>query len=200
MMGTNKIWYGKSDNTPIELITTLNLEDNSGSSGSNGYPSDEFNIIELGNYVYFKGYEWLVCHEIPSTRTRYLITKDIIKNVTWNTTDTTTGGYAESNIKKECTNFANTLSVNSLDYVINTGVGKVFIPTNSQMTGESGGFSYFDSNGKRVAKLNGSAQWYWTATPYNSSLAWYINSRGSVGDSDYVSVPRGFRPCICIQY
>ena len=138
MMGTNKIWYGKSDNQPVELITTLNLEENTGSSGGNGYPSDEFTIIELGNYVYFKGYEWLVCHEIQSTRTRYLITKDIIKNVQCGTTDNTTGGYAASRTKRECTNFANTLGVNSLSYVIDTGVGKVFIPTKEQMAGESG--------------------------------------------------------------
>ena len=199
MIGTNKIWYGKSNSTPIELITSLNLEENVGSSGENEYPSDEFTIIDLGNYVYFKGYEWLVCHEIPSTRTRYLITKDIIKNVQWNTTNTTSGGYAASNIKKECTNFANTLGVNSLDYVVDTGVGKVFIPTKEQMIGESDGFSYFDRNSKRIAKLNGSATYYWTATPHTSLHAWYISSVG--GDSsDYASSSRGFRPCICIQY
>lgn len=200
LTGTNKIWYGKSDSAPIELITTLNLEENSGSSGGNGYPSDEFNIIELGNYVYFKGYEWLVCHEISSTRTRYLITKDIIKSVQWNTTDTTSGGYTASNIKRECTRFANTLGVNSLNYVINTGVGKVFIPTEEQMTGESGGFSYFDSNSKRIAKLNGSASIYWTATPYGSSRVWRVDSDGDIDNRNYASYSNGFRPCIAIKY
>ena len=181
------------------MITTLNLEENSGSSGGNGYPSDEFNIIELGNYVYFKGYEWLVCHEIPSTRTRYLITKDIIKTVHWNTTDTTSGGYASSNIKKECDRFANILGVDSLDYVIDTGVGKVFIPTKEQMTGESGGFSYFDSDSKRIANYNGSASIYWTATPYNSSIVWRVYSGGGI-NTYRASGSYGFRPCIAIKY
>ena len=198
-IGANKIWYGKSDNQPIELITTLNLEENAGSSGGNGYPSDEFTIIELGNYVYFKGYEWLVCREIPSTKTRYLITKNIIKNVQWNTTETTSGGYAASRIKRECTNFANTLGVNSLDYVVDTGNGKVFIPTKEQMTGESGGFSYFYGNSKRIAKYNGTASYYWTATPDGSQHVWYVGSRGVIS-TDYASSLRGFRPCIAIRY
>ena len=200
MMGTNKIWYGKSDNAPIELITTLNLEENAGSSGGNGYPSDEFTIIELGNYVYFKGYEWLVCHEIPSTRTRYLITKDIIKNVQWNTTRTTSGGYAASRIKRECTNFANTLGVNSLSYVIDTGVGKVFIPTHDQMFGESGGFSWFSSNSRRAAELNESPDKYWTATPDSSQYVWYVDSHGGNDNTHYADALRGFRPCIAIRY
>ena len=199
-IGTNKIWYGKSDNTPIELITTLNIEENSGSSGGNEYPSDEFTIIELGNYVYFKGYEWLVCHEIQSTRTRYLITKDIVKNVQWGTTDNTTGGYAASRIKKECTNFANTLGVNSLSYVIDTGVGKVFIPTKEQMDGKSGGFSFFDSNSKRIANYNGLASDYWTATPYDIYYAWYVHSDGDIGYRRFASYLNGFRPCIAIRY
>lgn len=200
MMGTNKIWYGKSDSTPIELITTLNLEENAGSSGGNEYPSDEFTIIELGNYVYFKGYEWLVCHEISSTRIRYLITKDIVKNVQWGTTDNTTGGYAASRIKRECTNFANTLGVNSLDYVVDTGVGKVFIPTKDQMNGKSGGFSWFDSNFKRIAKYNGSASDYWTATPHDSWNVWNVDSSGNLNYNRSASCLNGFRPCIAIRY
>ena len=196
LTGTNKIWYGKSDNQPVELITTLNIGDYAGSS--------EFTIIELGNYVYFKGYYWLVCHEIPSTRTRYLITKDIIKNVQWNTTDTTSGGYAVSNIKAECDQFAIDTGIDQMDYVIDTGVGKVFIPTKEQMAGESGRFSYFDSKFKRIAKYNGSASYYWTATPHDLQyegleFAWYVSSEGDISYQT-ASNSYGFRPCIAIRY
>ena len=156
-------------------------------------------LPEVGKTVDLFGYTWLVCHDDGTNK--YLITKDLVKTVQWNTTNTTTGGYAASNIKKECTRFANTLGVNSLDYVIDTGVGKVFIPTKDQMTGESSGFSYFDSDSKRVAKYNGTATYYWTATPYDSSYVWCVTSDG--GFSNYytgASGSRCFRPAICVKY
>lgn len=205
LTGTNKIWYGKSNSTPIELITTLNLEENVGSSGGNGYPSDEFTIIELGNYVYFKGYEWLVCHEIQSTRTRYLITKDLVKTVQWNTTKTTTGGYAASNIKKECDQFAKDTGIDQLDYVVDTGVGKVFIPTKDQLSGQLG---FLNVSSNRVSSYITTSQpeVYWTATPIEDDDGYLYrvdnignvierNSDGRAGANKY----NGFRPCICIQ-
>ena len=203
MMGTNKIWYGKSDNQPIELITTLNLEENTGSSGGNEYPSDEFTIIELGNYVYFKGYEWLVCHEIQLTRTRYLITKDIIKNVQWNTTNTTSGGYAASNIKRECDQFAEDTGIDQLDYVVDTGVGKVFIPTKEQFIGTLG---ILNSKANRVSNYFNEPDRYWTSTPTDEDgYLWRVDEEGNLIESNYdgyagASKNNGFRPCICIQY
>lgn len=155
-------------------------------------------LPNLGQTIDIFRYTWLVCHDDGSKK--YLITNDIIKNVQWNTISATTGGYEASNIKKECTNFAIDTGIGQLDYVIDTGVGKVFIPTKEQMEGESGGFSYFDSDSKRIANYNGSADWYWTATPYDSSFVWYVNSVGGIGKySTLASNSRGFRPVICIN-
>lgn len=154
-------------------------------------------LPNLGQTIDLFGYTWLVCHDDGSKK--YLITKDIIKNVQWNTTDTTTGGYAESNIKKECDQFAKDTGIDQLDYVMDTGVGKVFIPTENQMFGESSGFDWFNSDERRVATLNGIENFYWTATPYSSSLVRFVSSSGNLDDYYYASDSRGFRPCICID-
>ena len=149
---------------------------------------------------------WRVCDINAETRIVYLITKDIIKPAQWNTTDTTSGGYEASNIKKECDLFLNEYKLNDIlndiPRIIDTGVGKVFIPTKEQM---NGGFSWFDSNVKRIAYLNDTEPYYyWTATIYESQYisqyVWYVDSTGTVDNTSHASVSRGFRPCICIQY
>ena len=155
-------------------------------------------LPEVGKTVNLFGYKWLVCHDDGTNK--YLITFNIIKKVHWNTTNTTTGGYAASQIKKECTNFANTLGVNSLDYVIDTGVGKVFIPTHDQMNSESNGFSWFTNDLRRKANYNGTATFYWTATPDDSQHVWCVGSDGDINWTTHAANSYGFRPAICVKY
>lgn len=89
---------------------------------------------------------------------------------------------------------------------MDTGVGKVFIPSDDQMLGKSGGFSWFDSNFKRIANYNGAATEYWTATPrdssgvHDSSNVWIVDSYGGIYNYDGASHSNGFCPCICIKY
>ena len=154
----------------------------------------------IGQTVDLFGYTWLVCHDDGSKK--YLITDDIIREVHWDSENTTSGGYIASDIKKECDQFAIDTGIDQLDYVVDTGVGKVFIPTKEQMTGESGGFSYFDSDSKRIAKLNESTACYWTSSSYQYgqySCVWIVDSDGGIYDISYASGSSGFRPCICID-
>lgn len=153
-------------------------------------------IPGLGQTIFLFGYNWLVCHDDGTNK--YLITNDVLKNVQWNTTDTTTGGYAASQIKKECDIISANINANWYTQLVDTGNGKVFIPTYNQM---NGGFSWFDSNAKRIAYLNGVAPYYWTATPAQSDRIWVVTNDGGF---NYGYNPptsnNGFRPCICVKY
>lgn len=133
----------------------------------------------------------MVCHDDGDKK--YLISNDIIKNVQWNTINSDSGGYEGSNIKKECDQFA--ILLNQSHFIIDTGPGKVFIPTSSQLFGKYGGFSWFESNSRRIANYNGNPSDYWL-----SNSGTYISASGVTTSSSYIfNYFKGFRPCICIQ-
>lgn len=138
----------------------------------------------------------MVCDYVDNKK--YLITEDIYSKIQWNTSQSTVGEYAGSNIKAECDQFAIDTGIDQMDYVIDTGVGKVFIPIKEQM---NGGFSWFNSNERRIANLYDRAAIYWTADTYrtDTTYAWMVTTEGSFSiQPKYLS--HGFRPCICIQY
>lgn len=141
----------------------------------------------------------MVCDYVNNKK--YLITEDIYSKIQWNTSQTTVGEYAGSNIKAECDQFAIDTGIDQMGYVIDTGVGKVFIPTKEQMTGESGGFSFFDSDSKRVANYNGTATAYWTSSVYGHGYGFvhFISTQGTFSSDGLPTSSYGFRPCICIQ-
>lgn len=205
LTGTNKIWYGKSNSTPIELITTLNVGDYvGGSSGGPEVTVPEYpgTIPALGKTFSFVGYTWLVAHK--ETGVAYCVTNNILKNVQWAYNNKTTG-YFGSNIQIECQKMAISTGIQYADYVLDVGAGKVFIPSYDQMLGEQYGFSWFNSNSRRIAKLNGSATYYWTSSGLQDDRYSYVWCVGSGGDVDYdnggyASDSYGFRPCIAIKY
>ena len=63
--------------------------------------------------------------------------------------------------------------------------------------------SYFESgagtsaNNKRIAKLNGSADYWWLRSPYLTDYVWYVNSYGGY-DGDYASRSHGIRPALVL--
>ena len=67
--------------------------------------------------------------------------------------------------------------------------------------------SYFESGtggsaiNKRIAKLNGSATYWWLRSPYTYSTynAWYVNSNGGYGSS-VCSDSYGIRPALILPY
>ena len=54
------------------------------------------------------------------------------------------------------------------------------------------------ANNKRIAKLNGSATYWWLRSPYtgDTGSVWSVGSRGDYVSGDYASNSRGVRPCI----
>lgn len=190
MTGTSKIFAGILDNI-VELSIVQQSEIPLPPLGEVIFTGD------VSNRLY-----WRVCNINVETRIVYLITKDIIKPAQWNTTDTTSSGYEASNIKKECNLFLNEYKLNDIlndiPRIIDTGVGKVFIPTKEQM---NGGFSWFNSNERRIANLYDRATIYWTADTYrtDTTYAWMVTTEGSFSIQPKYS-SHGFRPCICIQY
>ena len=203
LSATNKFWVGNSNSTPIELITTLNVGDYAG--GSSGAPDvtvPEYpgTIPALGKTFSFVGLNWLVVHKEDGVA--YCVTNDILKKVQW-AYDNRVTGYFGSNIQIECQKMAISTGIQYADYILNVGAGKVFIPSHDQMLGESNGFSWFDSNLRRVAKLNESADKYWTSSGYQTDQhlsVWHVNSGGNLNYIFDTPISLGFRPCIAISY
>lgn len=65
--------------------------------------------------------------------------------------------------------------------------------------------SYFESgtgtsaNNKRIAKLDGSASFWWLRSPYQSGNVWRVSPNGHY-DSSNASYSNGIRPCIILPF
>lgn len=129
----------------------------------------------IGRTFNMVGYTWRVVHEQHGIK--YCILNNILKYVKWNTScDINPVNYTTSDIKKECDQFTKDTGIDQLDYVVDTGVSKVFIPTKTQMNGESNSFSYMNSNIRRSTD-----EQYWLSTTS-------------------ATLSLGSRPCIAIRY
>lgn len=150
----------------------------------------DVDLPDIGKTVDLFGYTWLVCHDTGNMK--FLISHHVIKQVQWNLINHAYGGYAASHIKLECDQFAKDTGIDQLDYVVDTGVGKVFIPTKEQIDDT---FSWFADKNNRAAN-----DWYWLSTRYDSKRVWRMCYDGNT--FGYVGASRvgGFRPCICIRY
>lgn len=64
----------------------------------------------------------------------------------------------------------------------------------------NGGFSYFNSNSRRICydQQSGTAEFYWTSTAHSSSYVYYVDDEGYLSSSSDLgpSYAGGFRPCI----
>ena len=73
----------------------------------------------------------------------------------------------------------------------------VFVPTYTEV---NGGFSYLNSNSRRIANYNGSPTAWWTSTPDTSDFVYVVYADGRVVSSyGYPSSTYGFRPFISIK-
>ena len=108
--------------------------------------------------------------------------------------------YIGSTRQIECQKMAISTGIQYADYVLDVGAGKVFIPSYNQMLGESGGFSWFNSNSRRIAYLSGYTSGYWTSTTHGSANVVYIDYDGEFVANTYgTQYTSGFRPCIAIS-
>ena len=112
--------------------------------------------------------------------------------------------YSGSTIANKCTTWYNDNvpalwknTANAFNNVSVEGVtAKCFIPTYDMA---NGGWSYFNSNSRRIfTDSSGSAYAWWTASAGSSSVVWIVGSDGSLGNYS-PSNTCGFRPCLSIK-
>lgn len=203
LSATGKFWIGNYQNQPIELITTLNVDDYAG--GSSGAPEvtvPEYpgTIPAVGSTFSFVGYTWLVAHK--ENGVAYCVTNLSIGYTQWSITEENTS-YFGSNIQIECQKMAISTGIQYADYVLDVGAGKVFIPSYDQMLGEQYGFSWFNSNSRRVLKSNNGSIIYLTSTAYTlGTKGTRIQIVDFGGDiiSDNALNSHSIRSCIAISY
>lgn len=183
------IYIGSGENTPIKLITEINIGDyETGGGGTTGNPEwpDKSQLI-LGNTVAFAARNWIVSH-VTETEA-YLTLNDLSGESTWDSLQST------------CTNFENQLTeeqkVRLKTITAGNTSGKVFVADYDQM---NGGFSYFHNDDRRSV---GSI--YWTSTEFNEDNARCVKSDGSIPLLPVIdigslkSLSHGFRPSVCID-
>lgn len=166
-----------------------------GSSGESGSSIVEGRLFP-GEKVKFDGMYWVVAHCDYIKKVAYL-SSEIILSMTQFGSNTTYKGSTLANLTAQ---FEASMSPAALNHAVNTTVNgvtsKLFIPSKEQYESE---FSYFKTQTNRVCKdAEGTAQWYWTSSPYSSSSVWCVNTDGIL-DRTSCSNTGGFRPCVAIS-
>lgn len=149
----------------------------------------------VGSTISFKGKNWIVAHKSGNN---IYVTDSVIESMT------PFGGntqYAGSTLASVASAFQSSLNLTAVEqYLIpNTTVNgvsaKVFVASYDQM---NGGWSYFNSNARRICNYNGSPQWYWTSSPHGSGGVWYVFTDGRFYGSGSPGGTIGFRPSVCL--
>ena len=172
-------WENDTEEAEDDETEEANADDSSEGSDEelilNAYPP-------IGTRMHWAGYDWIVSR--VELQMLYLTLADIVPD--WNGT--------WDNLQDACTTFANRFTEAQKECLKSVTAGntsgKVFVATKDQMEGE---FSYFNSDDRRKAN-----DWYWTSTEAEESLAWGVDTVGSLG---YVNKSNslGFRPSVCIE-
>lgn len=222
MVGLNKLWFGNTDNKPVEVflmgqdvnitniatISGLSMEQilnkmvekkigiDLGSSGESGSSVVEGRLFP-GEKVKFDGMYWVVAHCDYIKKVAYLSSEIVLSMTQFGSNNT----YRGSTLANLTAQFEASMSPAALNRAVNTTVNgvtsKLFIPSYEQY---NGGFSYFATQANRVCKdAGGTAQWYWTSSPNSSGDVWGVNYGGSLSYGDYPSNAGGFRPCVAIS-
>ncbi|WP_300944243.1 DUF6273 domain-containing protein [uncultured Duncaniella sp.] len=178
--------------TGVASIAALKTALGIGSGGSGEILTDV--PTTLGASYRFAGYDWTVVHVINNLV--YAIMTDIFSTTTFGSNNT----YSGSVLAGCCEGFQNALTSAEAAVLAPVSVNgvtcKVFVPSYDQF---NGGFSYFNSSSRRIAKYNGSATTYWTSSPYGSGSNVYCVSAGGSLVNYYPSTAHGFRPCVAFK-
>lgn len=149
--------------------------------------------IALGSNVRWANHEWIVVHQEGSTV--YLALTTIYEKCQFGSNNT----YAGSNLAARAMAFQNSLPADIVAKAVNTTVNgvtsKIFVASYEQM---NGGFSWFNSNERRICKYNGTADWYWTSSPGSSSDVYFVSSDGGINYRNPTNTI-GFRPFVAIK-
>lgn len=167
-----------------------------------GHPASDFVLADtsdkpvipaVGEIVEWKGYTWRVVHD--DGKLAYLMMDAILENIAYSDLSYS-NGYLGSKLYQRCLKFAADKDITNCGFVADIMGGKVFIAGADQMNGQ---FSYFNSNSRRIAKLNGTAAIYWTSSPRSGSdYAYYVTTNGSIDYGHNVTNTLGFRPCVAV--
>lgn len=148
----------------------------------------------VGSTITFKGKSWIVAHKNGNN---IYVSDSAIESMTTFGNNTT---YSGSTLASVASTFQNSLSLTSNEQALipNTSVNgvssKIFVASYEQM---NGGWSYFNSDTRRVCKYNGSAQVYWTSSPYSDSKVWFVRTGGDLRNGS-PGGSAGFRPSVCL--
>lgn len=149
----------------------------------------------VGSTITFKGKSWIVAHKNGNN---IYVSDSVIESMTTFGNNNT---YSGSTLASVASTFQNSLSLTSNEYALipNTSVNgvssKIFVASYEQM---NGGWSYFNSDTRRVCKYNGSAQVYWTSSPNGDSYVWCVRTNGGLFSGNYPGYSYGFRPSVCL--
>lgn len=148
----------------------------------------------VGSTISFKGKNWIVAHKSGNN---IYVSDSVIESLTAFGNNIV---YAGSTLASVASTFQNSLGLTSVEQnlipntTVNGVTAKVFVASYEQM---NGGWSYFNSNQRRICNYNGNAQWYWTSSPFGSSVVLLVSTGGSLGNS-YPGNTYGFRPSVCL--
>ena len=148
----------------------------------------------VGSTITFKGKNWIVAHKSGNN---IYVSDSVIESTTVFGNNT---AYSGSTLASVASTFQNNLGLTAVEQSLipNTAVNgvtaKVFVASYEQM---NGGWSYFNSNQRRICNYNGSAQLYWSSSPGSSGSVWFVTTDGSL-DGDYPDRTNGFRPSVCL--
>ena len=153
--------------------------------------------VAVGAVVVFDGRLWRVVHK--SGTVAYLASLYWVRNTQFDSGGST--AYAGSDLASVAMSFQNSMSASALAQCNNTTVNgvsaKVFVCSYEQA---NGGFSYFNSNSRRILyNTSGDEITYWTSSPYSSGTVWFVNSVGGLYGDHFPTDAHGFRPFVALR-
>ena len=147
--------------------------------------------LAIGDIITFAGNTWVIAHVEGD---KLYMSDQVIESMTTFGDNNVYKGSTLANVAKQ---FENGLAAEDkavlADVTIEDVTAKVFVASYSQM---NGGWSYFNSNGRRICKHNDSASAYWTSSS-SSDIAWNVNTSGTLSSNTPTS-SNGFRPSVCL--
>lgn len=181
----------------INGLTVENILDKMVEKGIGMYPgatgsSQIDGKLLLGETVQFDGMYWTVCHTDYINKKAYLACTVVVQDTVFSY-DTTS--YSASILRNVAKSFEDSMSAGAKSRMLNTNVNgvtsKIFAASYNQM---NGGFSYFNSNERRVCQ----DQDYWTSSPSGTGGVWNVNTSGGFGTAGS-GTSYGFRPFCAVS-
>ena len=187
----NELNIGTINGLTVENILDKMVEKGIGISGGGSSGGDlpfDPASISVGKIIpLFGGTEWRAVHK--TSQYLYLATTHILGFSVFGENNT----YAQSQLKQYARQFTDIFTDYEKRHLIaNPNTGDLVSPMSYEQI--NGGFSYFNSNSKRVCE----SQPYWTHSPFGSGV-WRVNADGNLHSDANPSTSRGFRPFCCVS-